>query len=244
MKRCLLILILLALTPALHAQYLYRTMTVRAAPGEMLNVIEMYKKLQTFYRDAGDEVPFWMRHSQGDQWDILFLYPMESFEAYYSPARVEKRREAARKHGVDGEALRKEFYSRVAWHEEIYVSGPPLEQVQAAFEGSNFFHIEMFRALPGKYGELLEQRKMENRYLQTLDRAPNLIFTHEQGAAVDMFTLGAYRDLSHYAESAGTPADRQEAAAKAAGFRSASDIGPYLRRLITSHHDTLAVGIN
>lgn len=243
MKRCLPIAIFVLLSTCLQAQYLYRTMTVRAAPGEMLNVIEMYKKLEAFYRDAGDEVPFWMRHSQGDQWDILFLYPMGSFAEYYSPERLEGRRRAARRHGVDGDALRREFYSRVGWHEEIYVSGPPLETVRAAFQGAGFFHVEMFRALPGKYEELVEQRKMENRYLAAIDRPENLIFTHEQGAAVDVYTLGCYRDLLHYAESERIPAERKEAAAKAAGFKSAADIGPYLRTLIAGHHDTLAVRI-
>jgi hypothetical protein len=35
----------------------------------------------------------------------------------------------------------------------------------------------------------------------------------------------------------------QEAAAKAAGFDAPSQIGPYLRRFIREHHDTLAVAI-
>jgi len=35
----------------------------------------------------------------------------------------------------------------------------------------------------------------------------------------------------------------QEVAARTAGFEDAAHIGPYLRTLISSHHDTLAVAI-
>jgi hypothetical protein len=76
-----------------------------------------------------------------------------------------------------------------------------------------------------------------------LGRPQNLIFVRDQGAAWDVFTIGFYRDLKHYAQSADIPQADQESAARAAGFESASRIGPYLRALISSHHDTLAVGV-
>lgn len=84
---------------------------------------------------------------------------------------------------------------------------------------------------------------MENAYAQTLKQPMNFIFTRDQGAAWDLFTIGVYRDLKHYAESADVPTKDQEAAAKAAGFDSPSQIGPYLRRFISTHHDTLAVSV-
>jgi hypothetical protein len=84
---------------------------------------------------------------------------------------------------------------------------------------------------------------MENAYLKTLGRPQNLIFIRDQGAAWDLFTIGFYRDLKHYAESADISEAAQEAAARAAGFEGATRIGPYLRTLISSHHDTLAVAI-
>ena len=55
-----------------------------------------------------------------------------------------------------------------------------------------------------------------------------------QGAAWDLFTIGFYRDIKHYAESADISEAAQEAAARAAGFESAKQIGPYLRALIGS----------
>ncbi len=48
---------------------------------------------------------------------------------------------------------------------------------------------------------------------------------------------------SGYAESADISEAAQDAAARAAGFESESRIGPFLRTLISSHHDTLAVAI-
>jgi len=84
---------------------------------------------------------------------------------------------------------------------------------------------------------------MENAYQRTLKRPVNFIFVRDQGAAWDIFTLGLYRDLKHYAESADLAEKDREAAAKAAGFESSNHIGPYLRSLINKHHDTLAVAV-
>jgi hypothetical protein len=111
--------------------------------------------------------------------------------------------------------------------------------VLAIADAGTFYHIEMFITLPGKYDLLLQQRHMENAYLAALDRPTNLIFTRVAGAAWDLFTLGVYRDLPHYAESANIPADRADAAAKAAGFEGDDTIGTYMRELILYHKDTL-----
>ncbi len=65
----------------------------------------------------------------------------------------------------------------------------------------------------------------------------------DQGAAWDVFTVGCFRSLKHYAASADVPPETSAAAAKSAGFDSAAAIGPYLRQFIADHHDTLAVAI-
>ena len=97
----------------------------------------------------------------------------------------------------------------------------------------------MFVALPGKQNELLAQREMENVYLQEIGRGKNLIFTVDQGGHWDSFTLGGYRDIKHFAESADIPLEVEEKAAIKAGFKGANHISPYLRSLIDMHHDTL-----
>lgn len=84
---------------------------------------------------------------------------------------------------------------------------------------------------------------MENAYQKTLGRPENFIFVRDQGANWDLFTLGLYRNLKHYAESADIPEKDQESAAKSAGFEGSNRIGAYLRTLIAAHHDTLAVAV-
>ena len=237
--RLLLLLASLALfVPAASAaetSYLYKAKLVQAAPGKLLDAIDLCKASFAGYKDAGDEPPLWMRHSQGDHWDLLILIPMKSYGEYYNPDRV-----ARRKSQKDTSIRLDEL---IAWQEDVFVYGPSLDDLRKAFASSAFFHVEMFHSLAGKRSELFKEREMENAYLKTLKRPENFIFVRDQGAAWDLFTIGAYRDLKHFAESAGIPEAEQEAAAKAAGFEAANRIGPYLRTLISSHHDTLAVSI-
>src|SRR4051794_9920765 len=72
--------------------YLYQAKLVQAAPGKLLELIELQKSRLTEYRNAGDDQPLMMRHSQGDRWDLLVLIPMKSYIDYYSPERVAKRK--------------------------------------------------------------------------------------------------------------------------------------------------------
>jgi len=218
---------LAAALPALGEDgYLYRAQFVQAAPGRLVELLDLVKSRK------GD-VPFAMRHSQGDRWDLLLLTPMGSYGEFYAPERGAKRRATV------SEAWR----DLVAWREDLFVTGPPLEELRQAFTGAAFFHVEIFQALPGKQADLLTERRMENAYQKVLKRPESLIFVRDSGAAWDLFTIGFYRDLKHYAESADIPDADQDAAAKAAGFESASRIGAYLRRFISLHHDTLAVAV-
>jgi len=227
-----------AVAPAQTGGYLYRTTLVQAAPGKLLELIDTQKKLNEAYRSAGEPAAWMMRHSQGDMWDLLLLTPVSSLPEYFAAERVAKRKAIEVETGWA--ARRSEL---VAWQEDLYVLGPPPNPIAKAFAESDFFHVEMFIALPGKHAELLKERQMENTYLKGIDRPQNFIFVREHGAAWDAFTVGAYRDLKHYAESADIPDEKEEASARAAGFASAAEIGPYLRTLIRSHHDTLAVPV-
>ena len=218
-------------------QYLYKVTLVQAAPGSLLQFIDLYKARAAAYQAAGDEAPLWMRHSQGDHWDLMILSPMGSYADYYQPERVAKRQKADESLAASGE----KFQAAIAWQEDLFVYGPPLSDLRKAFAGGAFFHVEMFVSLPGKFAELYQERQMENAYAKALKQPENFIFVRDQGASWDLFTIGVYRDLKHYAESADVPAKDQEAAAKAAGFEAPNQIGPYLRRFIAMHHDTLAV---
>lgn len=229
--------------PALQEAQLYRIVNVRAAPGRLLDLIELHRDRMALLESLGETPGFWMRHSQGDHWDLMFIQPIEGMGAFFDRARVQRVREARSPAGRSGGELALAIGEATAWREELFVAGPSLEAVQAGFEGAGLFHVEMFIALPGKRAELIREREMENVYLSELGRDENLIFVRVAGAAWDSFTLGFYRDLHHYAEAGSRPAEAQQAAALAAGFEGADRIGTYLRELIASHHDTLAVPV-
>src|SRR5689334_14383356 len=215
--------------------YLYKVTLVQAAPGKLPELIDVYKTQFADLKSAGDEEPLWIRHSQGDHWDLMILYPMGSHADYYKPARIEKRDKIDVRVALMGQLI--------AWQEDLFAYGPPVADLRKAFAAGAFFHVEMFVALPGKFGDLYKEREMENAYAKALKEPENFIFVRDSGAAWDIFTIGVFRDLKHYAESADVPAKDQDAAAKAAGFESPSQIGPYLRRFIREHHDTLAVAV-
>ena len=224
---------------AQEQKYLYRATLLQAAPGRLLDLIDFCKKKAEFDAKAGDQPALWMRHSQGDHWDLLLLFPMESYGEYYSLNRMALREDSDR----GSRTLPSAAHPSIAWQEDVFVYGPPLDELKAAFAKGAFYHVEMMQALPGRLFSLRKEREMENEYSKNLDRPQNFIFVRDQGAAWDIFTIGVYRDLKHYAESADIPVKQQEEAAKKAGFDSASAIGPYLRTLIRSHHDTLAVAV-
>lgn len=216
--------------------YLYRTTLIQAAPGQLLWLIDQLKARTAAEQGIG-EPPTWMiRHSQGDHWDLLLLTPIGTFADYYGEKRIEKREKAFPN---SPGRLR----DAIAWQEDVFVWGPPMEEVRSVMTSGNFYHVEMFVALPRFRNELRRERQMENLYQKALNRPENLIFMRDMGAAWDCYTIGVYRDLKHYAESADIPAEKQEEAARAAGFQSASHIGPYLRTLIRSHHDTLGSAV-
>ena len=214
-----------------QSQSLYKVTLLRAAPGELLSLIENLKAKVANYQELGGSKPFIVRHSQGDQWDLMVYEDIISYENYFGNKKS-LINVFTPEHGDN-------FYSMVAFHESIFANGPSYDIVANLFNKNGYFHVEMFVALPGKQNELFKQRQMENVYLKEIGRDPNLIFTSVLGGQWDSFTLGGYRDIKHYAESADIPLEVEEKAAIKAGFKGVTDISPYLRSLITFHHDTL-----
>jgi len=217
----------------LEGEYLYKVSTVRAATGELSNLLDWIAVLKgsEYFADAGKEPPFVMRHSQGDQWDLLIITPMESWTSYYS--------DAATKH-VE---LLTPVKMMLAFAEDHFAYGPPLSTLTAAYGANSFFHIEMFEAAPGKADVLFEQRRMENAYLAATKQTTNMIFRRAAGSNVDVFTIGFHKSLEAFAAPGSVTDEEKESAAKAAGFKDRSDISFYLRSLISGHHDTLAVKV-
>ena len=97
----------------------------------------------------------------------------------------------------------------ISWQEDLFVYGTDLSEVKNACSSGSYFHVEVFQAIAGKHAELFKQREMENVFLKTLNRPQNLIFVRDQGAGWGLFTLGLYRDIKHFAESADIDSDKE-----------------------------------
>lgn len=223
----------------LEGDYLYKATTIRAAPGELADLLDWEDRLKAseYYDAAGQEHPLLMRHSQGDHWDLLVIVPMQSWTDYHSPAATDRRSTASTRHAeliAEGQRL-------FAFYEDHFAYGPPWSAVKSAYAANRFYHIEMFEAAPGMVSELLEQRRMENAYLAATGQTPNMIFRRAAGSDVDVFTIGFHKSFEAFAAPADATVEEKDRAAKAAGFQSLSDISFYLRSLISRHHDTLAV---
>jgi hypothetical protein len=223
--------------------YLYKTTFVRAAPGKLLDLVALYKSRMAVDEAAGDERPLWWRHTQGDQWDLMLLFPMGSYTEYYSKERLARREKAAGASPFSQQEFGRKLNACSSWREDVFVMGPSLETVKKAFEGTAYYHIEIFISLPGKQEELFKERVMENMYAVGNGRPENMIFVRDQGAVWDLFTLGCYRDLQHWAESSSLPKEKRDAIARQAGFADAESIGPTMRTLIDMHRDTMGVAI-
>lgn len=199
------------------ATELYRVTLLRAEPGHLGALLSESQKLRQ--NKHGDLVI--MRHSQGDQWDLMLLDP---------PGK--------------SAATEMVFTTPVAFqHSFLASSATRWQQVRRKAEENQLYHIEMFHALAGKKKELIKQREMENVYYHATQRAGNVIFSTTFGSDVDSFTVGFYADLLAFATTPDLPEKTFEKAATDAGFVNRDSIGLYLRELISSHHDTLAVSV-
>ena len=224
-----------------EGDYLYRVTMLRAAPGHFVDLMAALRESFELDEEAGDRPPFWIRHSQGDQWDFMLIYPMGGFPSFYDTDRAGQR--AAVWESVRGKTLAMRLAEVTSYREEWFARSVAIDEMVRRFDGMGFFHVEMFAGLPGKREELFEQRRMENRYYEHLGgRQLNLLFVREAGLNWDAMTIGFYENLQAFAAAGAMhSAEQQEAAARAAGFDGVGAISPYLRSLLAYHHDTLAV---
>ncbi|MDW3195036.1 MAG: hypothetical protein R8G66_21870 [Cytophagales bacterium] len=238
--RSILVALLLFGCLAIQAQdQLYQVKLIRAAPGQLLEVIELLKADMKNHQAYGIDKPYLIRHSQGDHWDLMMIYPVNDLASYFSD-EFQKGLEGS---NSLGKTYGDDFYKQISFQEESIVKGPEKALFNDWFQQYGYYHIEIFTALAGKQAELLKEREMENVYLEEINRRPNFIFTKVTGASWDIFTIGCYTGIKDYASSADIPVEEEDRAAKVAGFESVYTIGSYLRSLILVHHDTLGGGV-
>jgi len=223
-----------------EGDYLYNVTMLRAAPGHYAELVEALEAGSALREEAGDIAPFWIRHSQGDHWDFMLIYPMGDPVEFFEARRVEGR--GAVMSSARGRSAARRLEEATAYEEEWFARSVSVEEMTRRFSGMGLFHVEIFAGLPGKRAELLEQRRMENRYYTHLDRQLNVLFVREAGPNWDAMTIGFYENLQTYA-AAGVrySEEEQNEAAQVAGFDAVNQIGPYLRSLLSYHNDTLGV---
>jgi hypothetical protein len=240
MKSYFLLVVLCFVSITTSAQQYYKVTLLRANPGDLLELIEQLKADRDAHHKFGIDKPYLLRHSQGDHWDLMLIYPMDEFGTYFSPEKIKLRAESKTLEKGYGDS----YHHLVSFQEESIVAGPDKKLFTEWFEQYGLFHIEIFTALAGKQAELLKQREMENVFYSHINHRPNLIFTRVFGPSWDSFTIGAYEDLMDYANDQGIIFEQEDAAAKKAGFQGVNYIGSYLRSLLLEHHDTLAGKVN
>ena len=182
----------LTVSQSVESEFLYEVSLLRAAPGQLLALIDQLQDRMTVYDAAGDHRPAILRHSQGDHWDLMLVRPIGSLVEHYSPDRVDQRRLAADRSGLSETEFDERLQRFTAWREETIFSGPALTTTGSQFRDAGFFHIEMFVALPGRRTELIREREMENEYLRLIGRPENIILTKHRGGAWDALTIGFY----------------------------------------------------
>ncbi len=212
-----------------EGQHLYRFAMLQAGPGHLLKLIDTLKEIGDTMVADGEERPVIVQHHQGDNWDLLVIYPLGN----QTPFQFTK------KNGQRAAFIMAKIRSLLLWHEDLFVAGPELSVLRKFIKGMGLVHFEMMQALPGKFEGLVEERRMENTFNRKRGRGQTLIFTHLLGAAWDVVTLGSYKSWHEYADSDKIPKELSERAAKSAGFSSPNEVGAYMRTLISTHRDTL-----
>lgn len=218
---------------SLEGDYLYRITTVRAAPGRLSDLIDAFRASGANSGDQPAHGPMLMRHSQGDQWDLMVVTPIKNFADYFGKDPTQPR-----------SIIPAKAADAIAFEEDVFALGPEPEVFRSAWKENSFYHIEMFAAVAGGAARLTEQRRMENRYLAATGQVPNMIFRRVAGSDIDVFTIGFHESLEAFAAPAPASDADKESAAKKAGFKDRADISFYLRSLISSHHDTFAVRVD
>ncbi len=235
MKKLFILLAVLLATQLSAQDQLYKVTLLRAKPGELLNLIEVIKKDISNYSDYTSNKPYLLRHSQGDHWDLMLIYPIDNLEEYFSEDKSSRRKRSQSLEKSVGDS----FFDIVSYQEEAIVNGPTINKFAEAFEKYKLFHIEIFTSLAGKQAELVKQRQSENKFYVLINHRPNFIFNRVFGPSWDNFTIGFYEDMHDFAGPE-IAFEEEDKAAKAAGFEGVNYIGSYLRSLIAEHHDTLA----
>lgn len=202
----------------------------RAAPGKFPALLELVKS--TDWSKMGEKRPIMMRHSQGNHWDLMLLGHYNTDCEKSAPCTKEQDNFSQETSTLVDFELNFLATSKASWAE-----------ITKLDTDNGFYHIEMFQAAAGKHKALDRQRRIENDYIEKIGQRANAVFNVTFGSDMDIFTIGFYRNMAHFAESPDLTSEEFETAAIESGFKNRADISFHLRELIIGHQDTLAVKV-
>lgn len=206
---------------------LYRVTLLRAAPGEFSRLLEdMQKKAKRGNYHI-------LRHSQGDHWDLMTIEHLGSYAAWFDNSKPKRQ--------TQDKSWREHLDRLSSYRAEWFTYGPDKSVIEQGMQNNDLYHVEMFRSLAGHKVKLLHQRKIENDYLRETGQVVNVVFKGDQGSDWDVMTIGFHKNMLSFATGSNMSVDEKDKVAKQVGFKGVADIGPYLRSLLQSHNDTLAV---
>ena len=165
-------------------EYLYRFVIVQAAPGKLLDLIELYRSRMPVIAAGGDELPLRRAPFAGRPLGPLHHLPERELHRVLQPGTRGEAAAAGDASGVPNAEFARRFYSMVAWHEDLYAAGPPLEVFREHVRGMGLAHFEMLLALAGKRDELIEERQMENVFNRERGRGGTLDLRPRPGCGV------------------------------------------------------------
>jgi hypothetical protein len=116
----------------------------------------------------------------------------------------------------------------------ILAAAPQSKAAAAQREEPPLSLVTIYRAAPGHQAELLKLIARQDELRRTAGLPPYQLYVHESGASWDFVTIAP-----------GTTAEQDDAIARAAaraGVPTGPKAGLELRRHITEHSDTVAVG--
>ena len=142
LKQHFIVFLLSLLSLPVIAQNSYQVTLLRAAPGELGELIDHVKTQKV---QAKNNMII-MRHSQGDHWDLMLLTPFDKPEMYNYGEWVDFQ------HDFLAESV-------ISWNDLLKIDSE-----------SGLYHVEMFRAAKGLEENLLEQRRMENVWFKQMGK--------------------------------------------------------------------------
>ena len=201
---------------------LYRVLLLRAAPGAFEAGMEALRESFTLIEEAGDTAPFWLRHSQGDQWDFMLIVPLGDFAEYYAAGGV------------------------------VFGAGPGPRETPGGRVRLSGGVARTLDSPRGDGPALRGDRALSRRDVRGTSRPARrargaaahgepLLRAPRPSAERDLREGGRFELQAFAAAGARFSTGEQDDAARAAGFDGVDDISPYLRSLLAYHHDTLAV---